>query len=312
MDIRSIYTSFNKQAASILTPEAEQAAMQPPVDPAMAGGMPPAQGMPQAAADPAAQQMAAGGAQVTGPNGGQIPPEILQDQQFIQFLAQTLGIQLDAASGTFIGPDGQPIPAGLIVQAYQEYQTQMMQQQQMAAGGAMPMDPSMMGSAPGAPEVGGAPGGQQADPAMMEGAPMDPAAMNGMPPEAGVPADQAIAQEQAGGAPIDMVNEIAGAVMSAVESVLQDMTAAQEKRISAILEKLDALQTEVSSLRDTTDKRTKMEQDAEKQLRDDLSADLNPEVKQAAAQPVPKPIVMPTQKKAAVGNLFGIISGISK
>lgn len=314
---------MQKSAAAVLTPEAEQAAMQPaapapggaPMDPAMMAAAPGG-----ATADPAAMGAAPA---ATGPNGGQIPPEILQDQQFIQFLAQAMGIQLDQASGTFIGPDGQPIPAEMIVQAYQEFQMQM---QQGGMGGA-PMDPAMAGGAPMDPAaMSGAP----ADPAMQGGAPMDPAAM-GMAPGgapmdpaamgAGDPAAMGMDPAAAGAAPadaaaagspdanMDMINEISSAVMSGIEAVLQDLVAGQEKKISAILDKVDMLKEEIASLRDTTDKRKQADEDAEKQLRDEISADLNPVVKQATAAPVPKPISMPATPKAT-RNLFSIISGV--
>ena len=69
----------------------------PPQDPAAMGGMPPA---------------------ASGHNGDQIPPEIMQDQQFIMWLQQQ-AVVLDQQSGTYVDPmSGQPVPADAIVQAY--------------------------------------------------------------------------------------------------------------------------------------------------------------------------------------------------
>ena len=183
-----------KQAAAILTPEAEAAAVAPPADPAAAGGMPPqgadpaAMGAPQPGMDPAM----AGGAPQQG--AAQLPPEILQDQQFIQLLMQQ-GLQFDPNTATFYGPDGQPVPPEIIMQAYQEYQ------QMMAQGGGVPpqgADPAAMGGQPPMDPAmaGGMPPQGAADPAMAGGAPMDPSmqaepAQPGMDPAAagGMPQD---------------------------------------------------------------------------------------------------------------------------
>lgn len=83
----------------------------------MGGGVP-QQGMPQ--------------------QGGQLPPEILQDQMFLQFMAEMGGMQPDQ-SGQFVDMQtGQPVPPDFILQAYQEFQTQLQQQQQQQQGGQMP------------------------------------------------------------------------------------------------------------------------------------------------------------------------------
>ena len=56
--------------------------------------------------------------------------EILQDQMFLQFMAEVGGMQPDQ-SGQFIDMQtGQPVPPDFIMQAYQEFQMQMQQQQQ--------------------------------------------------------------------------------------------------------------------------------------------------------------------------------------
>ena len=169
MGVDTFLTWKKKQAAAVMTPEAMQAAGgvvphsgPPPMDPAMAqGGAPPmdpamAQGgappmdpaMAQGGAPPMDPAMAQGGAPPTG--GAQLPPEILQDQQFIMALQQ-MGIMLDQASGTFVGPDGQPVPPELIIEAYQMY----LQEMQAGAQGGMPPE--------GVPEEGAPIGGMPGD-----------------------------------------------------------------------------------------------------------------------------------------------------
>ena len=137
MDIYSrslVYKNSRKErikkiAASLLTPEAEQAAMM--------GAAP-------------------GGA----PANTQVPPEILSDMEFVQFLQMTAGIVFDPNVMSFIGPDGSMIPADMILQAYDAFNQQRAMSQGAAQGGA-PMDPAMMGAVPGAAQ-----GGAPMDPAM--------------------------------------------------------------------------------------------------------------------------------------------------
>ena len=90
----------------------------------MGGGVP-QQGMPQ--------------------QGGQLPPEILQDQMFLQFMAEMGGMQPDQ-SGQFVDVQtGQPVPPDFILQAYQEFQTQLQQQGgQMPDYGSQPVQPEQM------------------------------------------------------------------------------------------------------------------------------------------------------------------------
>lgn len=277
-----------KQAAAALTPEAEQAAMQPPMDPAMAGGMPPAApgGMPAGAPpmDPAmmggmppAGGMPAGAPPMDPtmaggmpPAGGQLPPEILQDQAFIDFLQQNMGIMLDPNTGMFMDPQsGQPIPPDMIIQAYQVFQ-----QEQMAAQGG-----------------GAAPGGMPAGP---EGA---------MPP-AGDPA--------AAGVPEEVINQIASAVMSGVEAVLQEYTAALEKKIGALLDKLETVKGSVDAMQATDDKRTQDDLDEDRKLREDIAADLQPTVKVANTVEAPKPIAMPKSAARKPVSLYNVIVGGNK
>lgn len=306
-DYRYLY-GFSKKAAAVLTPEAEQAAIQPPMppaggmpmDPSMAGGMPP-QGAPMDPSmmggapaapmggmpmDPAAMGGAPGGMPMGGapmggaPMGGQLPPEIMQDQMFMQFLAEALGIQMDPNSGTFIDPQGQPIPPDMLIQIYQQFQQQMMATQQGGAGA--PMDPSMMG----------------VDPAAMG---MDPSMTGGMPPDAG------------GGIPEEVITQISSSVVSGVEAVLQDLTAATERKISALMEEVKTLKSAIDMLTDTTDKRTKSEMDVAAQLRDEIAADLMPQqtapVQKAASIEPLKMSTAGNQAQPAMPGLFEIISG---
>lgn len=189
MNLRDLYRynrMMQKYAASVLTPEAEQAAVQGGMDPSMAQGGAPMDPSMMGGQPPMDSAMG-GESQGQGPNGGQIPPEIMQDQQFIQWLASQ-GVMFDPQSGMFFGPDGQPVPVEMIVQAYQMYMQQMQSQAPApeAQGGA-PMDPSMTGGQP------------PMDPAMAQQG-MDPS-MGQMPPEAqgGAPMDTSMMGGQPGG-----------------------------------------------------------------------------------------------------------------
>lgn len=264
-NFRYLYANMDKTAAAALTPEAEQAAMQPPMDPAMAGGMPP-QGVPM---DPAMAggMPPAGGVMPMPPQGAAIPPEILQDKAFVDFLQQAMGIVLDPNSGMFMDPQsGQPIPPDMIIQAYQVFQ----QEQAMAA-------------------QGGAPGGMPP-----QGAPVDPAMAGGMPPA---------------GLPEDIINQIASTVMSGVEATLQEYTAALEKKISALMDKLDIVKGQVDSMQSTTDKRTQNDIDEDQKLREDIAADLQPTVKVANEITAPQQIVIPKAVSKKPVSLYGLIVG---
>ena len=163
MDFATLLSAaMRKRAAAILTPEAMQAAGAVPEVPQ--GGMVPPQGMSpdmggmplQEMPQPDMQQGMA--MQGVGSGGGQIPPEIMQDQQFIQWLASQ-GIQLNPQTGQFVGPDGQALPVDVIVQAYQEFQAMMQQEAAEQAGGGAPqgVSPSTGGELPpqGMPQQGG-------------------------------------------------------------------------------------------------------------------------------------------------------------
>ena len=80
----------------------------PPMDPAMAGGMPP-----------------------QGATMGQ-PGMWMQDQMFLQFL-QSMGVQVQP-DGSAIDPNGQPVPPEMMEQIYAQFQQEMAMQQ----GGGMP------------------------------------------------------------------------------------------------------------------------------------------------------------------------------
>ena len=166
MDFATLLSAaMRKRAAAILTPEAMQAAGAIPEAPQ--GGMVPPQGMSpdmggmplQEMPQPDMQQGTV--MQGVGSGGGQIPPEIMQDQQFIQWLASQ-GIQLNPQTGQFVGPDGQALPVDVIVQAYQEFQA-MMQQEQSAALSPQEAQPQQMpaqGAYMSMPQQGTQQGGQ--------------------------------------------------------------------------------------------------------------------------------------------------------
>ena len=219
-----------------------------------------------------------------------LPPEALQDQGFIQALAQA-GVQLDPATGQAVAQDGTPVPPEILAQAYQEYLAAMQGGQGMAPGAAPMGAPGM---APGGAPMGG--------PMPPQGAPMGAPGMApgaGIPPEAlqdqeflqtlaqaGVQIDpatgqafgpdgtpvppeavaQAFAQWQAAGGPQAAAAEAqapagpdanaAGQppqqdIQSMLDSSLQAAMASLEKRLETLVDKLDTLKMEIESLRDT-------------------------------------------------------------
>ena len=222
-DPQDIYRDMLKVAAAVMTPEAMQAGpagMPPqgaPMDPSMMqGGMPPMdpsmmqppQGAPmdpsmmQGGMPPADPSMMQGG---MPPQGGGLPPEILQDQLFLQALQQA-GIMVDPASGMAVDQSGQPLPPDMIVQAYQAFK----QGQQEGAAAGMPA-----GEAPAA-----APAGMDA----------------GMPP-APVPGPTA----GGFGLPEDAMNAISSVVVSAIEPALQDLASQIGQALSDLNAKIDAV-----------------------------------------------------------------------
>lgn len=338
-NIVNVINAFNKRATAVLTPEAMQAAIQPPMDPAAgapmdpaaAGGMPPGGAPMGAPMDPAA-----GAPMAQGSGGGQIPPEILNDQLFMQFM-QTMGVTFDPQSGTFIDPNGQPLSVDEVMQIYDMFQ------QQVAAQGGAPAGGAQEGAAPADPAMGGAP----MDPAAM-GAPMgDPAAMGGMPPEAaqgmppmdpaaaGAPMDPAAAgmvppgpeagmdpamggeaarmdpmagDPDAGMGGEDPIMEIASAVMTGVEATLQDFAQALEEKIGKLMDKIEDLNKTVESLEKTKDGRSDEDKAQQISLEDEIAADLAPSEEAPIAEPVPPMLEAKTASvKPQAVNLFNFI-----
>ena len=145
---------------------------------------------------------------------------------------------------------------------------------------------------------------------------MDPVAA-GAPPEAagGVPPEM-------GGAPAAATPEqdpVIQEILSSVEAVLQAFSGKLDKQLSAILDKIDALKLDITSLRDTTDQRSKMEEDEAQRIREELEAELAPTSQKSASIsiPAPAPIQLPQTEdktpkraqKSGVPNLFSIIQG---
>lgn len=346
-NFQSVLRGFNKRATAVLTPEAMQAMTQPPMDPSMGGmpgGAPAPGGMPPGGApmDPAAMggapapapamdPAAAGGAPMAqGSGGGEIPPEVLNDQMFMQFM-QAMGVMFDPQSGTFVDPNGQPLSVDEVMQIYGMFQQQVAAQGGAPAGGA-PADPAM-GAAPMDPAAMGAPMG---DPAAMGGMEAAPAGevqpgMEGVDPSMALPPDVAAGAEagadpamggsgapmdpMAGGAAAGMggqdpVMEIASAVMTGVESVLEDFMTGLEKKMAELSDRIDSLGKAFDSLQETTDKRSEGDKDAVRSIEDDLAADLQPTLAAPVAEPVPLEMapktasVKPVNKPA---NLYSFI-----
>lgn len=285
------YSQFmRKSAVAVLTPEAMQAAMQPPpqdpgmmggqppMDPSMQGGMMPPGGAPPMDPSMMGGQPPAGGqapmppmsgapAPAPAPAGG-LPPEIMQDQMFIQFLAEAFGVMMDPQSGQFFDPNGQPVPPEMLMQAYQAY----MQAMQQVQGGAMPMDPSMMGGQPPMDQMGGAP----MDPAMMQGQPpMDPAA-GGMPAEGEQPMDPMM-QELSDLLVAVVEDSVVTPLKDAMEAINKQMNDLKEL-IKGMRDEMDVVRDQVDAQEHTTDNRSEEDTDAEKALREQIAADLNPTV----------------------------------
>jgi len=305
---------LNKRAVAILTPEAMQAAMQPPpqdpsmmggapmdpsmtggqppMDPAMAGGapMPPPQGAPM---DPSMM----GGQPPMPPQGapaGGLPPEALQDQMFLQFLAEAFGIMLDPRSGQFFDQNGQPVPPELLAQAFQAYM-QAMQQLQMQGGGApmppqgAPMDPAAMGGAP-MPPPGEMP---PMDPGMAGGQPpMDPAMAGGDPGMMAPP-------PEGGEQPMDpMMADFASMIVSAMEDTvvtpLKEELSNLMKQFNDLKEMMKTMRDDMGTIRTDVDAQ-ESRADESSMLRSQLAEELEPTV-----EPEPE---APQEKQAALRPL---------
>lgn len=230
----------------------------PPMGPAMAqGGMPPM--------DPMAAQ---GGA----PAGG-LPPEILQDQEFVMALQQ-MGIMLDPASGTFMDPNGQPVPPEIILQAYDAFMQEMAGAQQMAPQGVAPMGPMAMGD----PMAGGMPPGE---------APQD-GAMGGAPDMAQV------------------ADALIGTIQSAMDGIaqgIQDQFTALAQKIEALSDEIGRLQLELGRKGDEEGLATVQEDiaaDLEPPVQEDMAAGLEPPVRKMAS--APKQRKRPSSLMAIIGK----------
>ena len=321
--------ALRKLATAVLTPEAEQAAVQQSVAQT---------GMPQPGAPMGGTGMPPGAAPMGAPMPGApmppqgapagLPPEALQDQGFIQALAQA-GVQLDPSTGQAVAQDGTPVPPEILAQAYQEYLAAMQAGQGMTPGAAPMGAPGM---APGGAPMGG--------PMPTQGAPMGAPGMApgaGIPPEAlqdqeflqtlaqaGVQIDpatgqafgpdgtpvppeavaQAFTQWQAAGGPQAATAEAqptAGPdapaaeptpqqdIQSMLDSSLQAAMASLEKRLETLVDKLDTLKMEIESLRDTDDMRSRQDRAEQRSAQEDLAAELAGGVKQASAPATPAP-----------------------
>ena len=325
--------ALRKLATAVLTPEAEQAAVQQSVAQT---------GMPQPGAPMGGPGVPPGAAPMGAPMGGPmpgapmppqgapagLPPEALQDQGFIQALAQA-GVQLDPATGQAVAQDGTPGPPEILVQAYQEYLAAMQGGQGMAPGAAPMGAPGMTPA--GAPMGGPMPpqGAPMGAPGMAPGAGIPPEALQDQEflrtlAQAGVQIDpasgqafgpdgtpippeavaQAFAQWQAAGGPQAAAAEAqapAGPdaeatgqppqqdIQSMLDSSLQAAMASLEKRLETLVDKLDTLKMEIESLRDTDDMRSRQDRAEQRSAQEDLAAELAGGVKQASAPATPAP-----------------------
>ena len=328
---------FYKRAVAVLTPEAMQAAMQPPppdpaamggmpMDPSMQGGMMPPGGAPmdpammggQPPMDPA---MAGGMPPQGGAPAGGIPPEVMQDPMFQQFLMEVFGIMMDPRSGQFFDQNGQPVPPDMLMQAYDAYM-QGMQQLQMQQGGGMPpmggapmdpaamggqppMDPSMMGGAPAPmPPQGGMPmdpammGGQPPmDPGMAQGAPMDPAMAGGMPPEGGE------------GDMDPMMSALADLITNVMEETIvtpmKEELAAMQKQFADLKEMLKTMRDDMGTIRTDVDSQTS-QADENSMLRSELAAELQPTLE---PEPAPADEGQPKEASLRPVNIMDLLGG---
>ena len=322
--------ALRKLATAVLTPEAEQAAVQQSVAQT---------GMPQPGAPMGGPGMPPGAAPMGGPMPGApmppqgapagLPPEAIQDQGFIQALAQA-GVRLDPTTGQAVAQDGTPVPPEILAQAYQEYLAAMQAGQGMAPGAAPMGAPGM---APGGAPMGGPmpppQGAPMGAPGMAPGAGLPPEALQDQEflqtlAQAGVQIDpstgqafgpdgtpvppeavaQAFAQWQAAGGPQAAAAEAqapagpdanaAGQppqqdIQSMLDSSLQAAMASLEKRLETLVDKLDTLKMEIESLRDTDDMRSRQDRAEQRSAQEDLAAELAGGVKQASAPATPAP-----------------------
>lgn len=246
----------------------------------------------------------AGGAPM--PPAGGIPPELMQDQIFLQFLAEVFGIMLDPRSGQFFDQNGQPVPPEMLMQAYQAYM-QGMQQLQAQGGGMPPADPSMAAGAPMDPAMaGGMP--PAADPAAMGAAPMDPTMAGGMPPAAPVgqppmdpgmmpPDAQAAAPAPQGGEQgMDpMMQELADLMVAVMEDTIvapmKEELAAIQKQFADLKELLKTVRDDMGTIRTDVDAQESRAEESDV-LRSELAAELEPTIEQPKEEPQEKQAVL--------------------
>lgn len=257
---------LQKVAFSPFTEDAQMAAQQPPMDPAMTGGVPsqggapmdPSMmgGMPPQGGVPAPIQT------VPGPNGEPIDPEtgfiVVDPQQGIEQDPLT-GILFNKFTQEFMTPDGQPMDPNQAIQMIEQAMAQ--QGDGMPPQGGAPMDPAMT-------QQGGMP---TTDPSMMGGAPMppeqggqtfDPSTGQMIDDATGMPIDQATGMliDPATGQKIDpTTGELAPRakqmpmfedpeIMKQVQDVLKEVPA-MAKELSRIEKNDNRLRTDVQGLR---------------------------------------------------------------
>ena len=201
------------------------------------------------------------------PQGGQLPPEVLQDQLFMQFMQEAMGCQFDPNSGSFIDmQSGQPIPPDAIMQAYQAFQ------QQMQAQGMQPQ---------------GAPEGQAAD--------------AGMGMDAGAMAPAEGEQPQVGG---DMLQQLQKMVETSIETYTAQLDKKLETLIDKLDTVKMALE-EIRGTDDKRDEAAKNEEQAMRdEIAADLQPTEKVASVQPAA-PVVKP--KKAQRNTTPGNIFDLI-----
>ena len=311
---------LNKSAVAVLTPEAMQAAMQPPpadpaamggapMDPNAMGGMMPPGGTPmppqEAPMDPGMMggqppmdPAMAGGMPPMGAPAGGLPPEAMQDQLFLQFLAEAFGIMLDPRSGQFFDQNGQPVPPEMLMQAYDAY-IQGMQQLQMQGGGQPPMDPTMAGGMPPAADPA-AMGAAPIDPAMAGGAPMDPGMM---PPDA----QAAPAPQEGGEQGMDpMMQELADLMVAVMEDTIvapmKEELAAIQKQFADLKELLKTVRDDMGTIRTDVDAQESRAEESDV-LRSELAAELEPTIEQ------PKEELQEKQAALRPLNILDILGG---
>ena len=284
--------NLQKQAAAMLTPQAQAAAMPPPappmpsqgvpMDPAMMqGGMPPADpaAMGGAPMDPSmmggapAPMPPQGGAPMDPAMAGGMPPPgaWMQDPMFAEFL-MSIGFQ-QGPDGNFIDPNGQPIPPQMMDQIYMQYLMQMQSGGMPPQGGA-PMDPAMAGGMP----------------------PAAPAAMGGMPPEGQMPPAEL---------PPEIMEQISDMIQDIISSEFEQRFSTFDKKITAFNQKLDTIKTLLDDILVGGAK-----QSNEKAQEDSVNAQLERQLKssqQTESKPLQSTQQMLTSRPS--GNMLDIMRG---